>query len=349
MAGDNTYMLSSDGAGTWTAAYVPYEAMVMLGASGTTITLVRAEDGTYWLGDALVETGSMATAANGDAYMLSMVDGVWMASFINIEQTVTLGSSGSMVTLVQIEDKTWWDGDTEIVEGSVVMAENDNDYTLSMVDGEWMATFTPTMMDIAGDGGLTAVQREDGDGYDIAGNEMVMPDAKGADIMTDDGMFRITTVMEEDEDGNEVTTFKSTQFDSKAESTVLDRAANVFKGIRADDGTDANDDDTVFNEAGIEVLVDNRKHKVGVLHTSGISEHQSGKIVAAALKEINSRLSAIQGLVSVNEAQEAANDPVTDFNASYAAYWTAIEAQLDNVFGAGDHLDAEPPGGASRR
>ncbi len=44
---ENTYTLSRDGAGNWTATYVAVETMVPLGASVGTITIVRTEDGRY--------------------------------------------------------------------------------------------------------------------------------------------------------------------------------------------------------------------------------------------------------------------------------------------------------------
>ena len=41
-----TYLLSSDGAGMWTATYQTVPVLVDLGTTGETVTLVRAENGT---------------------------------------------------------------------------------------------------------------------------------------------------------------------------------------------------------------------------------------------------------------------------------------------------------------
>jgi hypothetical protein len=61
----NVYTLTlADGA--WAAAYNVMEVEVMLGASGSTVTVVTAEDGTYWVGEDELMDGGMLPAENGN-------------------------------------------------------------------------------------------------------------------------------------------------------------------------------------------------------------------------------------------------------------------------------------------
>ena len=68
--------------GEWMPAFVaPDPVMVTLEASGTTITIETAENGTYWVAGALFESGGTVTAENGNMYIVTQVDGEWSAAF----------------------------------------------------------------------------------------------------------------------------------------------------------------------------------------------------------------------------------------------------------------------------
>ena len=171
--GTRTYMASMDEDGMWSATYVAQEVMVALGTSGEMVTLVVAEDGTYWLGADLVVSGeTMASSAVGVSYTLTMgEDGMWTAAPMGNEVMVTLGISG-MATLVLAEDGTWWHGSDQVADGSVVSAQNGNMYRINMgEDGMWMATYVPAEMMVMGTT-LTAMANEaSGTGYMIDGAE----------------------------------------------------------------------------------------------------------------------------------------------------------------------------------
>ena len=69
--------------GTWTATYVLVEIILTLGASGESVTIARAEDGSFWTGDTLLTSGDTVTASNGNEYRLSLgSDGTWTATLI---------------------------------------------------------------------------------------------------------------------------------------------------------------------------------------------------------------------------------------------------------------------------
>ena len=79
-ANGNMYALMMDAEGMWSAMYQKVMVMVTLGTQGS-IELVRAEDMSWWLGDAPVGVGSEVMSANGNTYTLWYTDGVWTARF----------------------------------------------------------------------------------------------------------------------------------------------------------------------------------------------------------------------------------------------------------------------------
>ena len=262
----NEYTLTMGEDGMWMATYVASSQNVMLGTSGTTVMLTKAEDGSYWYGDQGVMNGSTASAANGDEYSLMMgEDGVWMATYVSAMGTVAigasgisipamrdeagnwtavhpltgetinlteggtvmatnlagnantytlssdgagmwtaayqavmvsvmLGSSGSSAMLTRAEDGSYWYGDEPVMSGGEVMAENGNDYVLTMADGAWSAMFRPDTMEIKGTG-LMAYTREDDDMYDVeaAGSGITLAASGAGDVTTMAGaMYRVS-------------------------------------------------------------------------------------------------------------------------------------------------------------
>ena len=121
------------------------QQVLRLGTSGSSVTLEQVADGSWWLGDRSIPSGSIVTASNGNDYILTMAeDGIWTAMFLPVELTVVLGTSGSSVALKQSEDGSWWLGGLPIPSGSIVTASNGNNYILTMgEDGAWRATFVP--------------------------------------------------------------------------------------------------------------------------------------------------------------------------------------------------------------
>ena len=131
----NTYALSlADG--QWTAAYQAATATLTLGITGEEVTVMRAEDGTYWIGDEAFEPGGNFAASNGNHYMLALADdGSWTASYVPATTAVTLGITGEEVSVMRAEDGSYHIGDTAFSSGGSVTATNGNEYTLTMADG----------------------------------------------------------------------------------------------------------------------------------------------------------------------------------------------------------------------
>ncbi len=105
-ANGNVYVLTlADGAVA--AAYRPVERPVELGLSGESVTLERAEDGSWSLAGTPVASGHAHTAGNGNAYILALAgDNVWTAAYnprtlaiANTDLTATAKEDGSGYTV----------------------------------------------------------------------------------------------------------------------------------------------------------------------------------------------------------------------------------------------------------
>ncbi len=132
--------------GTWSAAFQPMEVMVGLGTSGESVTLMTTEAGDYTMAGEAFASGGMAMNSAGASYTLTMgEDGMWMAAFMPMTQTVTLGTSEMSVELTSTETGMWMIGDAALTgDGSDTYTSGDLSYTLAMgADGMWMATFMP--------------------------------------------------------------------------------------------------------------------------------------------------------------------------------------------------------------
>ena len=171
--------------------HVPAMAEVMLGELGGTVTLTQAEDMTWWLGEMLVENGTVYTAANGNDYVLMMMehdDHVdWTATYVKVTAMVALGTQGS-IELVRAEDMSWWLGSEAVDVASEVMSDNGNTYTLWYTDGVWTARFEPEMMMIEGTG-LVAMSREADDMYDVG--DATLPASGMGDVTVDGAMYHV--------------------------------------------------------------------------------------------------------------------------------------------------------------
>ena len=134
----NQYELTLS-SGTWTASYIPVEAMVSLGSSGTSVTLSRAEDMTWLIDGASFKSGGRRTAPNGNQYELTLSSGTWTASYVPVEVMVSLGSSGNTVTLSRAEDMTWSIDGVPVTSGGQWNADSGQRYELTLSNGVWTA------------------------------------------------------------------------------------------------------------------------------------------------------------------------------------------------------------------
>lgn len=132
----NEYVLNLSTKG-WTATYVaPVPDQVVLGTSGTSLSVHRREDGTYHAFNRTVSNGSTFSAQNGNEYVLSLVGGKWRATYKPVAVFVTLGASGSSVTLEKSESGAWWQ---RIQSGQITVSNDLQVYRLINTNGIWRA------------------------------------------------------------------------------------------------------------------------------------------------------------------------------------------------------------------
>ncbi len=187
----NTYLLSMDDEGMWSAAFnAPAAVAVPLGTSGETAMISIAEDGSYWVGDMEIIDGGTVTAANGNMYTLTMTDGMWSASYEAMTAEVMLGSSGDTATVSKAEDGSYSVDNMPLEDGGTVTAANGNVYTLTMADGAWSAAFTtpaPETVMLGTSGGSVTLQRAEDGSYSVAafgGVSGYSVDADGNQVVT---------------------------------------------------------------------------------------------------------------------------------------------------------------------
>ncbi len=290
MVGGNSYTLMDDGEGNWMATYQEETVTVMLGMSGETVLLTKREDGSYWLGEMRVEDGvTMVTATNGNLYTLSMdADGMWMAMHEAPQTQVALGTSGTTVTLVREEDGTYTlDGDA-FMSGGRVTAGNGNVYTVTMVDGAWMAEYQPESMEIEGTGGLMAVMREDREGYDVDG--ALLPSSGMGDIDTDtSGSYRVRR-----QDGM-LTGMRLDNVKIGAAKFRTD-GLSANPAMRGDDRSTAD-----INEANTALVVKGENYPFADLLGDGVSQTKGTNFVAEARTKLEGIREKIVQILEVFE------------------------------------------------
>ncbi len=301
MVGGNSYTLMDDGEGNWMATYREETVSVLLGMSGETVLLTKREDGSYWLGEMQVEDGvTMVTAANGNLYTLSMdADGMWMAMHEAPQTQVALGTSGTTVTLVREEDGTYTlDGDA-FMSGGEVTAGNGNVYTVTLVDGAWMAEYQPESMAIEGTGGLLAVMREDRQGYDVDG--ALLPASGMGDVDTDtSGSYRVRM-----EDGMLT--------GMRLDNVKIGAAKFRTGGLSADPAMRGDDKSTAgINEANTALVVKGENYSFADLLGDGVSQTQGTNFVAEARTKLEGIREKIVQILAVFEKDSDRDTQITN-------------------------------------
>ena len=294
---------------------------VMLGALGGTVTVTKAEDMTYWIGEMEVKDGTAYAAANGNVYVLMMDDeGVWTATFQKVMATVALGTQGS-VELVQAEDMSWWLGSEAVGVGSAVMSDNGNTYTLWYTDGVWSARFEPESMMIEGTN-LVAMTREADDMYDVG--DSTLPASGMGDVTDGDAMYHVWM----QDDG----TLAGARFAAAIEADLDTRRAVGdlgSKGLHEEAivfDLSADDAETSENELRTHLVVDGESFSVADLLSSGMASTMGKNFVAEALKEIQDIRADVDTLLAL-DLQDTALDPALD------RQWGKVTDQLNTIFG----------------
>ncbi len=133
----NMYALTMDAEGMWSAMYQQVEVPVALGTQGS-VTLVRAEDMSWWLGSEGVGAGSDVHSDNGNRYTLWYTDGVWSARFE--PESMMIDGTG-LVAMTREGDDMYDVGDSTLAANGVGdVMDGDAMYHVWMEDGGLMGS-----------------------------------------------------------------------------------------------------------------------------------------------------------------------------------------------------------------
>ena len=178
-ANGNTYTLTLDADGAWSAAFVPMPVPVKLG-DGSSVTLMTTEAMGYTLDGADFASGggvaggpNPATGANNWYTLTQGEDGTWTAAFVPATQEVALGALGGSVTLSSTETGAWAVDDSAVESGYIQTAENGNEYTLTLGDdATWTAAFKPMSVAVElGDETVVTLMTTEAMGYTLGGED----------------------------------------------------------------------------------------------------------------------------------------------------------------------------------
>ena len=330
--GANEYELTFGEDGTWTAAFVPVEVMIDLGASGASVTLATTEaggwtrDGEAFSSGTTVQGGTSAATGGANEYELTFgEDGTWTAAFVPVEVMIDLGASGASVTLATTEAGGWTRDGEAFSSGTTVQGGNNaatgaaNEYELTLADGEWTPTYRPARMTISGTGGLEAVAREDGTGYAV-GEDSLPASGDGEITDPDDAMYRVV----KDAEGM----LAGTRFDLPMVGRTMQ--INVTGTGNPAPRLNADDPDTDANEAGTMLEALKEKFPMDELLGDGESTVNAATIVSTARGEIAKIRDRVAQLVALYRDEGITR---TVLNNQVSEQWAAADVQLRNIFG----------------
>ena len=153
-------------AGRWSASFEPMQAVVPLGESNATVVLDQGEDGSWRLGENIVQNGHRVTTDARTTYRLILDSGLWTAIFDPRRIVIQLGNSETSVTATQAQDGSYRLDDAMLADGLVYRVRSTGaTYVISMADnGGWTASYRPTeqRLRLSGRGPVTLSRAEDG-------------------------------------------------------------------------------------------------------------------------------------------------------------------------------------------
>ena len=112
--------------------------VVELGLSGKTLTLMTTPSGGVTLDGKGISSENAHTTADGNVYILTLVDGRWQATYQPAQQQALLGHLDESVLLVRAENGDWLYDEHPVVSGeSTVTASNGSVFVLTQAEGLW--------------------------------------------------------------------------------------------------------------------------------------------------------------------------------------------------------------------
>ncbi len=331
--GTEMYLVEQLGDGTWRISYVPKVVPVTLGISGVSVTVVKAENGTWSLNGVPFSSGQGVAAGFG-TYTLTLGSGdTWTAAFNDVPTTITLGTSGDMATVVMVEDGSYTLGGDPFASGGEVTAGNGNVYALTLDGGAWSAMFVPMDVEISGTG-LTAMTREDQDGWDVNGARV--PKSGRGDITVHGASFHVWHI---DGDLFGARFDKAINSDSAGDSDP-EADIGLAGDLNKDNRMTLSDDNegTVANELRTALTVGGNTFTIADLLGTGSASASGDNFVVSARAEIEKIRGDVAALLGLDTAPPGLTGILT-------SRWGAIQTEVNKLFGAGKvNLGTTAPG-----
>ena len=300
-----------------------------MGDAGGSVTLMTTADGGFTLdGEAFVGGAENPVEGEGGRqYVLTLADGTWTAAFLPTEVMIDLGTSGTTVTLATTESGGWTRDGEAFPSGTTVQGDtNDatsaaNEYELTFADGTWTSTYRPARMTIGGTGGLEAIAREDGSGFD-AGDDSLSATGAGEITAPGGAMYRVI----KDADG----LLAGTRFDraivGEAMTVNSQGTNNPTPRLSGDSrSTDANETGTMLEALGA-------KFSMAELLDSGAATATGANIVAKARDEIAQIRDFVAQLVALYRDEGISRSAL---DGQLDDKWEDADDQLATIFGSG--------------
>ena len=317
-ANGNWYTLSLSATGQWTASYRAETVRVALGEDGGRVKLVREEDGKYSLDGSPLESGAVLEGENGGEYRLALgPDGTWTAAYQAQEQTVPLGTSGS-VALWRLEDGTWTNGKRVFEDGKTLRADNDSRYMLRYRNGFWSAMFVPDVVPIEGTN-LVATWLEDRSGYRIGTSALLPRDGKG-NVTVDGALYHVWKDQQ---------VLHGARFDKEPLGNSAKKGSyRVGTGDLVVELIE-DDKDTIANESKTALKVGGGEFSVGQLLDNRAASFEGTNIVAQAREDITSLRDDVQTLLKgFDDDAATVQGLLTDVRAN-------AQKSVNTIFGPG--------------
>ena len=355
---------------------VPPALSIPLGTSGSSVDVVKEENGTFSINGETITAETRVTAENGNVYraLLSPEGMPIGVDHVAAMQDVMLGSLGGTITLTQSEDKSWMLGDITVTDGYVHTAANGNMYALMMdADGMWSGMYQEVMVTVAlgTRGSVTLTRSEDMSwwlGSESVMNGSMVNSANGNEYMLSmsDGdwtaMFQPVSMMIEGTGLTAMTREGDDMYDvgdatlpasGKGDVTVDGAMYHVWMmdgalmGARFDKAIHGDTDLKIGDIALPTLLAEDEdtaatelRTKLSVADRSFAFSDLLGSGTASDMGDniVAKALGKIQKTRDDVSALLSLDTAVTGLNAILTARWAAVQTQVNTIFGSGDDL-----------
>ncbi len=120
--------------GSWAAEFQPTSQRLTLGTTGGQVSVVREENGQYYIGGTAIRTGDTYTAENGNQFRVYLINGEWRAEFVPTVVRVPAGDTNLIVILQRLESGSFLYNGEEFEVGDTITYRG-SQYRINITNG----------------------------------------------------------------------------------------------------------------------------------------------------------------------------------------------------------------------